>query len=251
MQKAAGRYYQAVQDLLEEINRCEMGNIEKGAEVMAEALATGHGVFVIGPGLHSYMAAEEMFYRAGGLVPIRPILEPSFSGSFGALRCTRLERTPGIAPRILQEYGLGPGDVLIIHNTYGINAASIDSALEARRLGAVTVGITSRAYSQAAPSDHPARHPSRRNLYELVDILIDSHVPPGDGVVSFREFPQKVGPVSTLAMAYILNLLVVLTVEKLLERGVHPEIWQSGNTEGGDEFNRKFLEKYRGKIRHL
>jgi len=42
-----------------------------------------------------------------------------------------------------------------------------------------------------------------------------------------------------------------MTVDKLVKMGVEPEVWASANVKGGTENNRKFREKYRGKIYHL
>jgi uncharacterized phosphosugar-binding protein len=46
-----------------------------------------------------------------------------------------IERTPGYGRFVINDYGLTEGDLLIIVNAYGINAATIDAALEVRRRG--------------------------------------------------------------------------------------------------------------------
>jgi uncharacterized phosphosugar-binding protein len=45
--------------------------------------------------------------------------------------------------------------------------------------------------------------------------------------------------------------MVVETIELLLQRGIDPPVWKSGNSPGGDEYNQKFLDKYVGVIKHL
>ena len=47
----------------------------------------------------------------------------------------RIERTPGYARALLDEVAFDSGDLLIIVNAYGINSATIDSALYAHETG--------------------------------------------------------------------------------------------------------------------
>ena len=83
-------------------------------------------------GGHSNMAAEEAFYRAGGLAAMNPLLDAGTNLIHGALRSTYVERTPGYAKAVLDAYGIASGDVLIIANAYGINAMTVDCALECK-----------------------------------------------------------------------------------------------------------------------
>ena len=132
---------------------------------------------VFGPGAHSYMGAEEMFYRAGGLACINAILDPGVSMEHGALRTTRIERTPGYAAAVLKGYDLRPGDPMIITSSYGINAVSVEAAEYAREKGLWVIAITSADFGKHLPADHPARHPSGKTLPELAHITIDNRVP--------------------------------------------------------------------------
>nr|PZN02654.1 MAG: hypothetical protein DIU66_09220 [Bacillota bacterium] len=127
----------------------------------------------------------------------------------------------------------------------------IDVAPEAKRRGMKTIGITSGSYADAVGKDHPARHPSGKNLYEIVDVFVDSHLPLGDAVVEFENFGERVAPTSTLVNSFTINLLVIETVRKLLEKGINPPIWRSANMPGGDEVNKKYFEKYMGRVKHL
>ena len=74
-------------------------------------------------------------------------------------------------------------------------------------------------------------------------------MPFGDAIVEIEGLPQKVAPVSTILVSFVLNALVAKTVEKLVKEGITPPIWMSANIPGGDEFNRKWLEKYRNRIK--
>lgn len=250
MSKYTEFYRDTVIGLLQKIEEKEQGAIDKATDLMARAIKEDKLIHVIGPGGHSNMGAYELFYRAGGLVPVNAILDPGTLISMGALRSTIIERTPGYGISVLDAFYVKDG-VLIVVNAYGINAMCIDVALEARRRGVATIGVTSKAFAEKVPPDHPARHPSKKNLFEVVDVHVDCHMPYGDAVVSIEGLQQKVGPVSTLVNCFTLNLLVIKTVEKLVAQGITPPVWTSGNIPGGDEANQKYIERYRGRIRLL
>ena len=73
------------------------------------------------------MGAYEMFYRAGGLVPVNAILDPGTLISMGARRSTIIERTPGYGIPVLEAFDMD-GGVSIVVNAYGINSMCIDKA---------------------------------------------------------------------------------------------------------------------------
>lgn len=245
------KFYQAALGIIETIRKDEQARISAAATILADQIAAGNLINIFGSGGHSYIGAEEMFYRAGGLVPVNPIFENGVSLTPGALRSTAVERTPGYMPGILATYGLKAGQVMIIANAYGINSATIDTALVCKRLGLKTIALTSPGIALALAPDHPSRHPSGKNLHEIVDLYIDTHVPMGDAAVSLAGFSERVGPVSTVATAFTIECMVVETVELLLQRGIDPPVWKSGNSPGGDEYNQKWLDKYVGVIKHL
>jgi len=244
-------YLGAVSEIIQKISAQERVNIQKAAELMADTIAQDRLIHVFGTGGHSYMFGEEMFYRAGGLAAVNAILDAGVSLIHGAIRATTIERTPGYAKSVLDAYKVGEGDVIIIANAFGMNSVTIDAALESKKRGAKVIAVTSPEMSKAVPAGHPARHPSNKNLYEIADVTIDMHVPPGDAVLEIEGCDQKVAPVSTIAGAFIVHSLAAYTVENLVKRGVEPPVWKSGNMPGGDEANRRFFEKYRPRVKHL
>ncbi len=252
MNREAEAYQESLVDIFTQI-RGEMPAIEKAAGVVADAIARGGIIHAIGPGGHSNMAVEEVLWRAGGLVPINAILDPGTNLIHGAKRSNYVERTPGYAQKVLDAYRVGrtPGEVIIIANGYGINAMCIDTAIEARRRGMVTIGVTSRDFADRLPQNHPSRHPSGRNLYQEVDHFLNCHLPYGDAVVEIEGCRQKTGPTATFCNIFTMNLLVMETVKNLAARGMEPPLWVSANLPGGDEANRANEEKYIPLIKHL
>lgn len=222
--------------------------INRAAMLMSAAIMNDELIHVIGTGGHSNIGTYELFMRAGGLVPVNGILDPGTLVSMGALRSTRIERTPGYAAAVLDSFDV-KGGVLVIINAYGINALTIDTSLEGRKRGIPTIGVTSPEFGDRVAPDHPARHPSGQNLYQTVDVFVNCHMPYGDAVIEFKGMPQKVAPVSTLVLSYTLNLMVIETVRLLLEKGFEPPVWTSANLPGGDQMNRKHIQKYKGRIR--
>ncbi len=225
--------------------------LERAAARVAEQVAADKLVYVYGPGGHSNLAAQEIFFRAGGLMHVSAILDDGTLLSNGALRSMAIERTPGYGKIVIADQRLGEGDLLILVNAYGINAALIDAALEARRRGVFLIGVSSREHASNTRPEHPARHPTRQNLHDVVDIAIDTKVPIGDALIEIPGVSERIAAVSTFANAFALNCLVIRTVAKLAERGIEPPTWRSGNAPGGDEANARFIERFHGRVRWL
>lgn len=244
-------YYNAVLDALKRIQTEEKERIQEAGRLIGNSLAEGRLLHVFGTGGHSYIAGEEIFYRAGGLVPVNAILDPGVSLAFGAVRTTKVERTAGYAKAVLDTYSLQAGDVILVVNANGINSVTIDTALEAKELGLTVIAITSPECSQGIPAGHPARHPSNQNLCDVADLCIDSKVPTGEALVSIEGCDQKVAPASTITNAFILHSIVVATVNHMVSLGVKPPVWKSANAPGGDEANRQYIAEYSGRVKHL
>ena len=244
-------YLAGVVDLMRTIHEQEKGPMEAAARRMAEQIASDRLIHIFGPGGHSNLASQELFFRAGGLMHINAILDEGTLLSNGALRSMAIERTPGYGKVVIEDQRLGEGDLLILANAYGINSALIDAALTARERGVFVIGVSSRAHADQTASDHPARHPSRQNLHDIVDISIDTKVPIGDAIIEVPGVSENTSAVSTFANAFALNCLVIRTIAHLSETDEAPPIWRSGNAPGGDEANGRFLEKFRGRVRSL
>jgi uncharacterized phosphosugar-binding protein len=244
-------YLDAVTDHLRSIAATETPAMEQAAGLVADHVAADKVVYVYGPGGHSNLAAQEVFFRAGGLVNISAILDEGTLLSSGALRSMAIERTPGYGRLVMEDNGLGRGDLLVLVNAYGINAALIDAALWAREHQAMVIGVSSRLHAESTAPDHPARHPSKKNLHDIVDVHIDTKVPVGDAVLQPPGSAERVAAVSTFANAYAMNCLMASAAALVAVRGIEPTIWRSGNAPGGDQQHRGFVHRYRGRVRWL
>lgn len=244
-------YFDRVTALMRRILDEEKHSLDAAATRLAEQIAADRLVYVYGPGGHSNLAAQEIFFRAGGLMHVNAILDEGTLLSNGALRSMAVERTPGYGKIVIADNRLGAGDLLLLTNAYGINAALIDAALEAKARGAFVIGVSSREHAANTRAEHPARHPTKQNLHDVVDLAIDTKVPVGDALVEVPGMGERIAAVSTFANAFALNCLVIRTVAKLVEQGVEPPVWRSGNAPGGDEANARFLARFRDRVRWL
>ena len=252
MSRESEFYRATIGRLLDEIHQ-GMPAIEAASKVVAEAILADKLIHVIGPGGHSNMGAEELLWRAGGLAPINAILDPGTNLIHGAKRSNIIERAPGYAARVLDAYrvGLNPGEVIIIVNAYGVNSMCIDTVEEAKARGMTSIGVTSRSFADSLAPDHPARHPSGKNLYAEVDHFLDCRLPLGDAVVEIDGCDQKTGATSTYCNVFVLNLLVIETIKRIAEMGGTPPVWRSANMPGGDAANKALEDHYIPRIRHL
>jgi uncharacterized phosphosugar-binding protein len=244
-------YLREATALINRIAAEEGDAIVRAGLAVADRIAEDRLIYVIGPGGHSQIGAEEVFSRAGGLACIVSFIDDGFYLGNGAARSMRIERTPGYARAILDAVTFDAGDILIIVNAYGINAATIDSAMYARDHGMTSVGVTSIANQRGLPQGHPSRHPSGRDLCDLVDIVIDTKMPLGDAVLAIDGVTEKVGPVSTIVNAFAMNSIMLEAIAELAHRGIEPPVWRSSNSPGGDEANVAVSERYRTRIPNL
>lgn len=244
-------YYKEVVGIIDDIHVNEKERILTVAKVIAEHVKKDKLVYIWGPGGHSNLAAMEIFFRAGGLMHVNAILNTETMLSGGALKSMQVERLPGYGKIIINDYGIGEGDLIIVVNAYGINSATIDAALEAKAKGATVIGISSHEHANNSPANHVARHPSKLNLHDIVDYTIDCKVKVGDAVIKLPDFEQKIGALSTFANAYVLNCVVIEAINMLVDEGIKPPVWMSGNAEGGDAWNNKFISRFKNEIRGL
>ena len=86
-------YLVRVNALVARIAAEERESILRAAVAVADRVADDRLINVIGPGGHSSMGAEEVFYRAGGLACVNAILDDGFLLANGALRSMAVERT--------------------------------------------------------------------------------------------------------------------------------------------------------------
>ncbi len=244
-------YYSQIIANLELVNKTQEPNIDAAASLMADAIADDRLIHIYGGGGHTTLPVGEMFFRAGGLANIDPVMEPALSVFNQALKYLELERTVNFGASIVKYYQLKPGDVMIIFHNIGINPATIDAADEAKKAGAKIIAVSSSHWQNEIPEDHFIRHPSKKNLFDFADVKIDDFNPVGDAAVKVPGFDTPIAPISNIVDFYIAHLLEIKTVAECVRRGITPPVWSSANVPGGDEKNAALIEKYRPRVKML
>lgn len=238
----SSEYLSRVQALLDAMATANGEALAQAASVISRSIASGGILHVFGSG-HSAMLAQELFYRAGGLAPVNAMLDVNLT-IFGTSRPTWVERLEGYAESIFASYDVQPGEVLMIISNSGINAVPVEMALGAKTRGMTTIAVGSReAYAGAA-----SRHSSGKTLFEVADVVLDTHVPAGDAVIGIGDAGKATGAVSTVLGAALLNELVVRVTSGLAAAGEEVPVFTSQNVPGGDEANAALVERYRGRI---
>jgi len=239
-------YLTHVRDMLSQALETQLGGVNALARAMADTITAGKTVFLLGTG-HSCLLAQELFYRAGGLVRVQPMLEGPLMLHESASQSTVYEREPERAGALMAKYNVGAGDLLLVISNSGRNPLCVEMALRAKAAGCFVAALTSIKHSSAGAS----RHGSGLRLFEAADLVLDNLGELGDACVSYEDFPGKAAPTSTVLGAALLQAAAAQAVQYMLEAGGTPEVYASSNIDGGDEINEAYLEKYRGKILFL
>jgi uncharacterized phosphosugar-binding protein len=227
-------------------------NIKKAASMMADAIEDDKLINVYGGGGHTTLVMGEMFFRAGGLSNINPIMETGISVFNQALKYLELERCENFGRSVMKYYDLQKDDLLIIFHNIGINAATIDAAMEAKERGVKIIAVSSSCWQDEMPEDHFIRHSSKKNLFELADVCIDDFNPVGDSIINIPGFDIPIAPVSNVVDFTIAHLLEIECIRICVEeRNIQPPVWNSANAPGGDEKNAAYIKKYKPLVKSL
>jgi len=236
-------YSKKISEILDAISKTEEKNILRAAHLIYKTVKQSKHVYVFGC-THSSILAEELYYRAGSLAIYEPIFAPGLSvATTRPLLTTYMERNEQYGIDIVKTSKLTEGDTLILISTSGKNAVPVSVAIESKNIGANVIAITSKAYEK-----YPSNHSSNKKLLNLdLDVIINNHVPAGDSVMELNGITM--GPVSTIAGAFILHSISMEVAKIYIENGEQPKVLVSSNTPEGEKMNRKLLENK--KIRDL
>lgn len=233
-------YFQEIQQLLQIISEEEQQVVSETAKIIADKLTQGGILQLFGCG-HSHLIAQEAFYRAGGLVPVRPImLEPVMLHS-GALTSSKNEKDPMLIAKHKDILDFQANDVLIVISTSGRNAVPIDVATFAKQSGVFVISLQSLNYSKFA-----SRHKSKKRLEEVVDLILNTHIPIGDGILE-KEGIQY-GPASTVVGVTILNALISQVIEQIAIYDEELPVFGSSNITTSHSKNDDLIKKYSHRI---
>jgi uncharacterized phosphosugar-binding protein len=205
--------------------------------IIGASLARGGVLHTFGSG-HSELIAREIIGRAGGLVCISGVIDPT--AGF-------IENLVGYGTKLIErhdrQYQLLPGETIIVISNSGKNSSPLEVALYAKKKGLNVVGLTAVAMS----STFATVHPGGKNLHAVADHVLDNCGVPGDAVVEVTP-GLHAGPTSTLTSALLLNLLMLAVTDWLKANGHPLPVLRSQNLPGAIESNRALGEKYKGRL---
>jgi len=223
-------YFNTVIKAIQNLENSETEEIQKAAQLVADAIAEGKHVYTFGSG-HSQLLAREITGRAGGLVPVYHLPDPTWG---------MVERMEGFGEKLVEQYPIKSGEVIFVISNSGRNPEPIEFAIRAKERGLNVIALTSLNHSKNVDS----RHSSGKKLYEYADIVLDTGTPKGDATISFEGLSTKAGSLSTILGASMLNAVMVDAIQYLLDKGIEPPVLISLNVDGSDEHNEKLMARY-------
>jgi len=240
------RYLAVVQAQLDVAGQEEVtAAVAAAADLIVERIESGRVLYAFGAS-HAGLLVQDQFYRAGGLVPIWPILPARLMLNVTPVTATsRLEQTPGVAAEILQDVPLGQGDLLLIVSVSGRNPVPVEMCTAAQQRGATVIALTSTTYSAAVNGRGVAR------LFEVADVVINLPGVVGDAAVTVSADVPPVGPTSSAVGSAILHGLMVQVATVLAERGTTPPVFASANLDDSAAWNLRWIEHYRDRVQYL
>jgi len=245
-------WFREAEALLERIITSQAEALEAAAQLCAGAIAADGLVHLFGTG-HSRIPVEEMFPRYGSFPGFHPMVELSMTyhtnvvGSNGQRQAMFIERTPGLAEVILENFSFGPHDVMMIFSANGLTAVPVEMARGARRRGMKVIGVTGVRQSLGGEPD-PA---VGGRLLDEADLVIDLCTPEADAMVLVPGLDTPVGPGSTLAYVAIVNALKVRIAQLLTERGLRPPVITRASVVGAERSRALFESAYREHARRV
>jgi uncharacterized phosphosugar-binding protein len=237
MPTLADTYYARASSLLAKAREENAPVIARVAPIIGASIAKGGVLHTFGSG-HSEVISREIIGRAGGLVCVSGIIDPT--NGF-------IENLAGYGEKLVarydRQYQLLPGEVVIVISNSGKNASPIDVALYAKAKGLVVVALTCMEMSKGTTSQHP----SGKRLFEVSDHVFDNAGVTGDAIVDLGDGSFS-GPTSTFIGSSILNWLMLSVIEWLKAHGHPVPVLRSQNMPGAIEFNREVGARYKTRL---
>ena len=129
--------------ITKKVEDTEQDGIMSIASKMADAIAEDKLIYIFGGGGHTTLVMQELFWRAGGLANLCPMIDFSIHPVTPAYMYLSHERMHGVGNAIVDYYGVSKGDLVLVFHSYGFNPPTIDCAMEAQKRGAKVAGISS------------------------------------------------------------------------------------------------------------
>ena len=229
------------------INRIreQQNQIQKAAEWFGASILSGRVVHVFGTG-HSRIMVEEMWPRYGSFPGFNPIVELSLTyhnnvvGANGQRQAMYLENVPGLAERILRNFGLDKKDAALIISSSGCNLVPIEMAELFQQKGIKVVALVTKEHLETSKS----KRADGKKLSDFADLLLDSGAPAGDSMIKIDNLETPVSPGSTVGGLMIINSIKAELAKRLTEAKQPPKVLTAANVIGADKATALFEAAY-------
>ena len=211
-------------------------NIAKAAKWFTESILAGRVVHVFGTG-HSRIMVEEMWPRYGSFPGFNPIVELSMTyhnnvvGPNGQRQAMFLENVPGLADRILRNFGLDKKDTALVVSSGGCNNVPIEMAELFQKKGIKVVALVSKDHLEKSTS----KRPDGKKLVDFADLVLDTGAPVGDSMIYIDGLETPVSPGSTVGGAMVVNCVKAEVARLLTAAGQPPKALVASNIVGSSK----------------
>lgn len=225
--------------------RTQQESIRRAAQWFAESILAGRVVHVFGSG-HSRIMVEEMWPRYGSFPGFNPIVELSLTyhnnvvGANGQRQAMYLENVPGLAERILRNYGLDQKDTALVVSSSGCNVVPIEMAEQFQRAGIKVVGLVTTEHMNGSVS----KRGDGKKLSDFSDLILDSGAPLGDSMMAIDGLETPVAPGSTVGGVMIINSIKAELAQLLTNAGKPPLVLTAGAVVGNEKARELFEAAY-------
>lgn len=237
-------YLQKCREIIEKIGAQE-AQVAQAATWFAESILAGRMVHVFGTG-HSRIMVEEMWPRYGSFPGFNPIVELSLTyhnnvvGANGQRQAMFLENVPGLAERILRNFGLDKKDTALIISSSGCNIVPVEMAELFQQRGIKTVALVSKQHLEKTNS----KRNDGKKLTDFADIILDTGAPAGDSMITIPGLETPVSPGSTVGGIMLINSMKAETAHLLTRAGQPPKVLTASAIVGAEKAAALFEAAY-------
>ncbi len=237
-------YLQKCRAIIDTIAQQEK-QIHLAADWFAATILSGRMVHFFGSG-HSRFMVEEMWPRYGSFPGFNPIVELSMTfhnlvtGANGQRQAMFIENVPGLADRILRNFGISSLDTALIISSSGTSLVPVEMAEAFRAKKVKVVAIISKRHSDKSSS----KRSDGAKLGDFADVVLDTGAPPGDAMIQIPNLDTPVAPGSTVGGAMLINCLKAETATRLTKAGQPPKVLTAGALVGPERARDLFERAY-------
>ena len=189
---------------------------------------------------------EEMWPRYGSFPGFNPIVELSLTyhnnvvGANGQRQAMFLENVPGLAERILRNFGLSEQDTALIISSSGCNVVPVEMAELFQQKKIKVVALVTKKHLATSTS----KRADGKKLDDFADLVLDSGAPSGDSMVYVDGLETPVSPGSTVGGVILVNSIKAEIARLLTAAGQPPKVLTAASVVGAAKATALFESAY-------